>query len=150
MTETSQSRIEAASQRLVLCHMMLDIMRTVHETYAPRGEPFGPRLETFFIAMCIKIGDIEDTPFSATKLASYMNVPRTTMVRRLKQLESWGLVKRHGRSYCADERAFNSLMGKRSYKRVRQILDKAFDDLAALDFTTPGIYKPGRLDNFGR
>jgi HTH domain len=129
----SRSRIEAAPQRQVYCRLALDIMRTIHETYAPHGEPFGPRLESFFIAICVVVGDIEKKPFSATKIAEYMNVPRTTVVRRLDQLEGWGLIKRHGRSYISEEKVLNSVMGMRSYKRIRHLIDKAVDDMVGLD-----------------
>jgi hypothetical protein len=54
---------------------MMDIMRSVHGTYAPVSEPFGTRLETFFIALCVALGDIDGKPFSVAKIAAYMRVP---------------------------------------------------------------------------
>ena len=53
--------IAAARQRLVLCRLMIDIMRDLHGTYAPASEPFGGRLETFFIGMCIARGQFEES-----------------------------------------------------------------------------------------
>ena len=50
---------------------MIDIMRTVHGAYAPVSEPFGTRLETFFIALCVALGDIDSKPFSVAKIAAY-------------------------------------------------------------------------------
>jgi hypothetical protein len=52
-------KIKKARQRLVLCRLMIDIMRTVHGAYAPVSEPFGTRLETFFIGLCVALGDTE-------------------------------------------------------------------------------------------
>jgi hypothetical protein len=46
------------------------IMRTLHEHYAPIGEPFGKRLETMFIGMTLLLGQIEHRPFSVAKLAA--------------------------------------------------------------------------------
>jgi hypothetical protein len=43
--------IKKARQRLVLCRLIIDMMRTVHGAYAPPSEPFGTRLETFFIGL---------------------------------------------------------------------------------------------------
>ena len=63
-------KIKKARQRLVLCRLMVDIMRTVHGTYAPVSEPFGTRLETFFIGLCVAIGDIDGKPFSVAKIAA--------------------------------------------------------------------------------
>ena len=112
---------------------MIDIMRTVHGAYAPVTEPFGTRLETFFIAACVAIGDIEGKPFSVAKIAAYMHVPRTTVIRRLDLLQSWGLIDRRGRHYYLHEKTLNSLIGMRSYQQVRRILSEATKELSVLD-----------------
>ena len=125
--------MEKARQRLVLCRLMIDIMRTVHGAYAPANEPFGARLETFFIALCIAVGDLDGKPFSVAKIASFMRVPRTTVIRRLARLQSWGLIDREGRQYCLREKTLNSLIGMRSYQQVRRVLDKATAELTVLD-----------------
>ena len=111
-------------------------MRTVHGSYAPVGEPFGTRLETFFVGLCVAIGDMEGKPFSVAKIAAYMHVPRTTVIRRLHQLQSWGLIDRRGRRYYADENMLNSLIGIRSYQQVRRFLSKATEELTVLDTLT--------------
>jgi hypothetical protein len=54
---------------------MIDMMRTVYGAYAPASEPFGTRLETFFIALCVALGDIDGKPFSVARIAAYMRVP---------------------------------------------------------------------------
>jgi hypothetical protein len=87
---TSQ-KIKAAQQRLVMIRFMIDTMRTLHGAYAPTDEPFGTRLETFFVGFCVALGDIEGKPFSANKIAAYLHMPRTTVRRRLKRLESWDM-----------------------------------------------------------
>src|SRR6516164_4090165 len=112
---------------------MIDMMRNVHGTYAPLSEPFGTRLETFFIALCVAIGDIDGKPFSVAKIAAYMRVPRTTVMRRLNRLQSWGLIERQGRHYYMHEKTLNSLIGMRSYQQVRRILSKATKELSVLD-----------------
>ena len=112
---------------------MIDIMRTVHGTYAPVSEPFGTRLETFFVGLCVAIGDIDGKPFSVAKIAAYMRVPRTTVIRRLDRLQSWGLIDRRGRHYYMHEKTLNSLIGMRSYQQVRRFLSKATEELTVLD-----------------
>ncbi len=115
---------------------MIDIMRSVHGAYAPATEPFGTRLETFFIGLCVALGDIDGKPFSVAKIAAYMRVPRTTVIRRLNRLQSWGLVARRGRYYYANENTLNSLIGMRSYQQARRILSKAVEELTVLDTFT--------------
>jgi hypothetical protein len=68
MVEHQWLKIKKARQRLVLCRLMIDMMRTVHGAYAPAGEPFDTRLETFFIALCVTFGDIDGKPFSVAKI----------------------------------------------------------------------------------
>ena len=113
LTQNHWRKIKNAPQRLVLCRLMIDIMRTVHSTYAPAGERFGTRLETFFIGLCVALGDIEDKPLTVTKIAVYMSVPRTTVIRRLKQLQSWGLIdRRRGTISCTTRRSVLSSAGE--------------------------------------
>jgi biotin operon repressor len=116
LAKDRRRKIKKARQRLVLCRLMIEIMRTVHGAYAPVSEPFGPRLETFFIGLCVAIGDIDGKPFSVAKIAAYMRVPRTTVIRRLDRLQSWGLIDRRGRHYYMQEKMLNSLIGMRSYQ----------------------------------
>ena len=112
---------------------MIDMMRTVHGAYAPASERFGTRLETFFIALCVALGDIDGKPFSVAKIASYVRVPRTTVIRRLNRLQSSGLIDRRGRRYYIRGKTLNSLVGMRSYEKVRCILSKATQELTVLD-----------------
>src|SRR5690242_1442242 len=112
---------------------MIDIMRSVHGAYAPASEPFGSRLETFFIGLCVALGQIEEKPFSVAKIAAYMRVPRTTVIRRLDLLQKWGLIQRQGHRYYMQEKALNSLLGIRSYQHIRRLLNKASDELSVLD-----------------
>jgi DNA-binding IclR family transcriptional regulator len=71
--------------------------------------------------------------FSVAKVAAYMRVPRTTIIRRLNQLQRWGLIDREGRRYYMHEKKLNSLIGMRSYEQVREILSKATQELTDLD-----------------
>jgi hypothetical protein len=144
-------KIKNARRRLVLCRLMIDITRTVHGTYAPVSEPFGTRLETLFVGLCIAIGDIDGKPFSVGKIAAYMRVPRTTVIRRLDRLQSWGLVDRRGHHYHLHEKTLNSLIGMRSYQQVRSILSKATEELTVLDTLAekmcglPIVIRPNRV-----
>src|ERR1700747_3677321 len=131
--QTSWHRIKAARQRMVLCRLMIDIMRGLHGTYAPASEPFGTRLETFFIVLCVPLDELEERPFSVAKIAAYMRVPRTTVMRRLDRLQNWGLIHRQGRHYHMDQKALNSLLGLRSYQHIRRLLNKSAQELSVLD-----------------
>ena len=112
---------------------MIDIMLAVDGDYAPATEPLGERLETFCIGLCIAIGEIDDRPFSVAKIATYLRIPRTTVIRRLHRLKSSGLIDRQGRWYYLQENTLNSLIGMRSYQQVRRVLNRATAELTILD-----------------
>ena len=59
LTQDQWHKIKNRQQRLVLCRLMIDLMRGVHTVYAPASEPFGTRLETFFIALCVALGHMD-------------------------------------------------------------------------------------------
>ena len=135
MAQDHWRKVEKAQQRLVLYRLMIDIMRTVHDAYVPANEPFGVRLETCFIGLCVAVGDLDGRPFSVAKIAAYVGVPRTTVMRKLAQLESWGFIYREGRRYYLREEKLNSPIGMRKYNRVRDILNRATAELAILDIS---------------
>ena len=135
MAQDHWRKVEKAQQRLVLYRLMIDIMRTVHDAYVPASEPFGARLETCFIGLCVAVGDLDGRPFSVAKIGAYVGVPRTTVIRKLAQLESWGFIYREGRRYYLREEKLNSPIGMRKYKRVRDILNRATAELAILDIS---------------
>jgi DNA-binding IclR family transcriptional regulator len=76
---------------------------------------------------------MEGKPFSVAKIATYMHVPRTTVIRRLDRLASWGVIDRRGHRYYVNENTINSLVGMGNYRQVRQVLAKATEELAVLD-----------------
>ena len=122
-----------AREREVMCRLLLDVLRILHEAYAPTNEPFGTRIEADFIGLCVAIGDIDGRPFNIAKIAAYMHVPRTTVMRRLKRLEHGGLIERRGNRYHANEKIFNSVLGERTYQRNRRAIAKAVQKLSDLD-----------------
>jgi hypothetical protein len=141
----STTEVEFAGQRRVLCRLVIDMMRTLHEHYAPTEEPFGKRLESIFIGMTLVLGQIEGRPFSVGKTAAFMGMPRTTVIRKLEQLHRWGLLHREGLYYLVDPHALNSAKGVASYRKIRDILQKANDELSVLD--NPPRRKPRTKSN---
>jgi hypothetical protein len=133
LTQDQWHKIKNRRQRLVLCRLMIDLMRGVHTAYAPASEPFGTRLETFFIGLCVALGHMDGKLFSVAKIAAYMRVPRSTVIRRLDRLQRWGLIYRQGRRYYLHDRALNSFIGVRSYQTSRRLLSKATEELTILD-----------------
>ena len=136
MPRDEWEKIKHARQREVICRLIIDLMRNVHGVYAPKSEPFGTRIEAFFIALCVAIGNLDGKPFSVSKIAGYMGVPRATVMRRLERLQEWGLVRRHGHYYFLQPGTLNSLIGLQNYQKTRCKLKQAIDELSILDTRT--------------
>ena len=94
-------------ERFALAQMCIDLARATRRGFAPQ-EPFGNKMETFYVGLCVLMGHIEDKPFTVSKLAKYLEAPRTTMVRRLEQLIEFGVVERRGNRYFINEAVANT------------------------------------------
>ena len=60
------------------------------------------------IGSAIMVGHAENKPMSATKIAQYIGLPRSTVIRKLNQFQRNGVIARHGNVYLlSKERALN-------------------------------------------
>jgi DNA-binding MarR family transcriptional regulator len=122
-------------EREIVCRFLIDILRITHEAYAPAKEPFGSRIETFYIGFCVAIGHADGRPFSISKIANYMCIPRTTVMRRLKRLQEWKLIEKRGHQYLMCVPTFNSELGEHTYARTHKLLYDTIKKLSVLDTT---------------
>jgi DNA-binding transcriptional MocR family regulator len=63
--------------------------------YLPQ-EKFADRMESLYVGMCVALGHMERRPFSVSKLAAYLEAPRTTVLRQLDHLVERGVIARRG------------------------------------------------------
>lgn len=52
-----------------------------------------------FVMSCVFVGHAEGKPMNATKIAHYLNAPRTTVLRKLKELLDAGVLVQRGTYY---------------------------------------------------
>lgn len=77
---------------LVTARLVLDIMRCVSVLFL--SEDSASQSHDFaLISVGLFIGQAEGKPMSASKLASYIGMPRPTLIRKLRQLQSAGIAK---------------------------------------------------------
>jgi predicted transcriptional regulator len=55
------------------------------------------------IGSAIMVGHAENKPMSATKIAQYVGLPRSTVIRKLNQSLKAGVIARHGNVYLMSE-----------------------------------------------
>jgi len=96
-----------ARERLLVARTIIEITKVLQRTYANPGEPLGATRELLFVGMCVFIGHLENRPMSASKVARFLEIPRTTALRRLHKLIKRGLVRRSGRFYYVNEAELN-------------------------------------------
>jgi CRP-like cAMP-binding protein len=60
------------------------------------------------IGSAIMVGHAENKPMSATKIAQYIGLPRSTVIRKLNEFQRAGVISRHGNVYLlSKQRAQN-------------------------------------------
>ena len=90
-------------QRADVCRMLVNITRTLRDCYAP-DLALGEVADLMWVLCNVFIGHANNRPPSASKLARSLEMPRTTVLRKLARLTELGLVVRVGRTYCLTEK----------------------------------------------
>lgn len=118
----------------LLARMMIDITGTVRENYWT-----GEGRATFdhvFIGMAVKVGHVEGKGMTASGIAGYLDIPRTTVLRRLDELCVAGIVHKSARRYWMVEDAVNSQRAVEATARVTRIVKRAARELSKPDTST--------------
>src|SRR5262245_39487486 len=132
IAKPDMARVLKARERLTLCCMFVDVAREAHREYMPKLA-FGSRLETLVVGVCVAIGHLDGKPFSAAKLAAYLDCPRTSVIRRLDALAKMQLIVRRGTRYYLNEPRVNSDSAIKSHDTVRRIVLKTAEQLSETD-----------------
>jgi hypothetical protein len=125
-------RVLKAQQRLTLYRMFVDVARATHRDYMPKLA-FGSRLETLVVGVGVAIGHLDGKPFSAAKLAAYLDCPRTSVIRRLDALKKMKIIVRRGTRYYLNDARVNADSAIKSYDAVRRTVLKAARQLSEMD-----------------
>lgn len=95
-------------ERARVYKLMLELSRVMHES-AFNGASFGSTIDAVFVGCCVGLGHAEDRPMTATKIAHYLNMPRTTVLRKLDELIEANVVRRVGNFYLVAEERFDQV-----------------------------------------
>lgn len=78
----------------------VDLTRALHGILLPdTAHHFGAENETLLVLIAVYIGDAENRPMSASKIAGYVGLPRASVYRRIDRLTKEGRIERCGRNY---------------------------------------------------
>jgi predicted transcriptional regulator len=78
------------------------------------------------IGSAIMVGHAEKRPMNATKIAHYVGLPRSTVVRKLNEFLRAGVIARHGNLYLlSEERAHNQTKYVSEAMRIFRTAEKS-------------------------
>lgn len=86
------SRIRLVKHRLVLARLVTRMLREISAAYVGT-DSYGSRADETLLLIAIFIGQAEQRPMTAAKLAEYAGIPRPTVIRKLRDLEKDGLLE---------------------------------------------------------
>lgn len=84
-----------------LIDLWISLTRQLHEAGDPEAQEFfGSHTGDMLIRSAIYLSTIEGQPMTAAKLATYVGIPRPTVIRRLRALERRGIVESRDGVWC--------------------------------------------------
>jgi IclR helix-turn-helix domain len=124
--------INRVHERLVLTRLTIDVSRRVHKTYLP-NERFGTALDLMVVGFAVFIGQAEQRPMTAVKIAAWLEMPRSTVLRKLDQLQRLGIVERRGHAYYMPMEKLNGEPADRCISDCSRMIQKAGTKLSKMD-----------------
>lgn len=143
MTHHSQTivRTHATLQPLslrfadIISRMLVDCVRVIHtDAYAPQH--LGASLEEMFVSFAVHIGTSEGRPMTATKIAGYLGVPRTNVLRALAKLKKKDIIYSLGNVYLTNNERLSKRITAQLMKKQITIIMNASAKLSALQSST--------------
>jgi predicted transcriptional regulator len=78
------------------------------------------------IGSAVMVGHAENRPMNATKIAQYVGLPRSTVIRKLNEFLRAGVIARHGHVYLlSEERARNQTKYVTEAMRIFRTAEKS-------------------------
>jgi hypothetical protein len=132
--------LDSKSARIVtaiaVSRLVVDLVRVVHESdYLHRH--FGAVLEEIFVGFCVHIGTIEERPMSATKISSYIGVPRTNVSRALRELVHRGAIYKVGFNYLTNLDRLAERAKPAAIRKMIKVINHTTDVINALEKSIP-------------
>ena len=125
-------KVPLVDARLCLARTLISLLRNAHTAWRP-DHAFAADIDSTLIITAIFLGHAEGRPFSSSKLAGYLDMPRTTLLRRLELLEREGAIVHNGHHYLLNIDAAVMQDKVRATRRAIAINQDAAQRLSKLD-----------------
>jgi biotin operon repressor len=106
-------------ERILMSRLLLEMCRRASRYV--EGKSLGAKMEAVLILIAIALGYMEGRPFTASKLAAYLDTPRTSVLRKLAQLKREGFVVQRGHTYVLNDDLLNSVGLEDTRAAIRMI-----------------------------
>ena len=123
-------------EHLIISRLCMEMARWFGQGTYANDERRTEKCEYAQIISALMIGHIEERPFCSSKLATYLDMPRSSVTRKLAKLVKEGIVKRNGRHFCLVPAAIDNDLWSRNILALVQAVKRAADELSKLD-TSP-------------
>jgi hypothetical protein len=103
------TKIAIPEARVAMARMYVELTKAIHASTFPAGQVPGELdANQAAVAATVMLGHAEGLPRTATEIASCLNMPRTSVSRRLNALIKRGMIRRiNDRYYLEPVRAAN-------------------------------------------
>jgi predicted transcriptional regulator len=118
-------------ERLALAKAYIGLTRVMVESMFGKN-PVDHSL--LLIGTAIMVGHAENKPMNATKIAHYVGLPRSTVIRKLNEFLRVGVIARHGNVYLLSEERANNRT--RYVEKAMRIFRTAEKSLKVSEFDT--------------
>lgn len=136
MASEGQDLAEIDQVRLTLGRCVLSLLRIVHRTYMGEHRSLGRDVDTMLVCIAVYVGHIEGRPMTANKLAHFLEMPRSTVLRRLAYLRKVGDIRRMDSEYVMTDKVLGHSEAERSANEMISAIRQAYEALPKMDSKT--------------
>lgn len=129
-TSPNTEPIPKARERVIVYRMLIEAFRAINT------ERFAFDVDYMLIAMTVFIGHVEDKPTKSAKVAQYLNLPRSTVIRRLQMLQDLGYIAKTPKGYLYVPDGQRTEVYVNRCLRAMRLIHEASDALRALSSET--------------
>lgn len=134
--------MELRRQRLAIARLYIELGRGLHAELG-LGKRYGDRPELLTVACAVMVGHLTGTGMSAHAISRFLEMPRSSVQRRLNMLQREGVVELKRGSWCIPSKRFNGKgQGTLSAMRVIRQMIRPFSEEPTPPLSTLVIAPP--------
>jgi DNA-binding MarR family transcriptional regulator len=137
-------RIELGHERRLLCKLYLGLIQTMNDDYGAEFAKHSDSATYRTIGIYVFLRTLMCSPVRASTIAQVLKIPRTTVLRRLNDMEKLGYVEHVGNAYRMTDKVNIPDLKQKLQKRIDMILATA-RELSNLDIAHPSLDKRSSL-----